>query len=354
MRNKQAIAGLLIFYFLGIAPVFAQKADKNKKLGKVSELFLTDNILPIKMSYAIKELRKNTNDSTYLNIDLTYQEVSGDWQRIPVRVRSRGNFRLNKCYFPPVKMRIKKAEAKGTLFKGNKELKLVLPCLLEKDADDNVIKELIAYKLYELASPYHFKTRLIDISLSEPKGKKIKDHQLKGFFIEDIGNLADRVGGDVLKRNVHPMQQEALSSIRNDFFQFMIGNTDYSAGYQHNEKLLFVNKKAVPVPYDFDMSGLCDTSYSVVSQIKGHELPITKVTERLYRGFKRSNALMFQVKNEFLKNREKMLSVVDGHETYFKNPKEFIKCKKYIQGFFNILGDNARFQRDIMNVARVK
>ena len=177
---------------------------------------------------------------------------------------------------------------------------------------------------------------------------------VKGFFIEDIDKLADRVGGDVLKRNVHPMQQGTLSSIRNDFFQFMIGNTDYSAGYQHNEKLLFVNKTAVPVPYDFDMSGLCDTSYSVVSQIKDQELPISKVTDRLYRGFKRSNALMFQVKNEFLKNREKMLSVVDAHETYFKNPKEFIKCKKYIQGFFDVLADNARFQRDIMNVARTK
>jgi hypothetical protein len=354
MRNKQAIARLLIFYFLSTAFCFAQEAVKIKKLGKVSKLFLTDSILPIKMSYSFKELRKNTNDSTYLNIDLTYEQASGDWQSIPVRVRARGNFRLKKCYFSPVKMRIKKGEAKGTLFKGNKELKLVLPCLLAKNADDYVIKELIAYKLYELASPYHFKTRLLDITIIEPKGNKIKEHQLKGFFIEDIGELADRFGGEVLKRNVHPMQQETLSSIRNEFFQFMIGNTDYSAGYQHNQKLLFINKNAVPVPYDFDMSGLCDTSYSVVSQIKDQELPISEVTERLYRGFKRGDAMMFQVKNEFLENQEKMLGVIDAHETYFTNPKEFVKCKKYIQGFFDVLTDSARFQRDIMTLARIK
>ncbi len=354
MSNKQTIAGLLIFYLLSIAPGFAQKASKSKKLDKVSKLFLTDSALPIKMSYSFKELRKNTNDSTYLNIDLTYQQALGDWQSIPVRVRSRGNFRLKTCYFAPIKMRIKKANAKGTLFKGNKELKLVLPCLLEKDADDNVVKELIAYKLYELASPYHLKTRLVDIALSELKGKKIKEHQVKGFFIEDIDELADRFGGDVLKRNVHPMQQEALSSIRNDFFQFMIGNTDYSTGYQHNQKLLFLNKNSVPVPYDFDMSGLCNTSYAVVSQIKDHELPISKVTQRLYRGFKRGDALMYQVKNEFLENQEKMLSIVDAHETYFKNPKEFVKCKKYIQEFFDVLADNARFQKDIMSLARIK
>lgn len=354
MRNKQAIARLLIFYFLSTAICFAQEVGANKKLGKVSKLFLTDSVLPIKMNYSFKELRKNTNDSTYLNIDLSYEQVPGDWQSIPVRIRSRGNFRLKKCYFPPVKIRIKKAKAKGTLFKGNKELKLVLPCLLEKNADDNVIKELIAYKFYELASPYHFKTRLVDISLFEPKGNKIKEHQVKGFFIEDIKKVADRFGGEVLKRNVHPMQQETLSSIRNEFFQFMIGNTDYSSGYQHNEKLLFLNKNAVPIPYDFDMSGLCNTSYSVVSQIQGKELPITEVTERLYRGFKRNPAIMVQVKNEFLENQEKMLGIVDAHETYFKNPKEFIRCKKYIQEFFKILTDDNRFQREIMNRARTK
>jgi hypothetical protein len=354
MRNKQAIAGLLIFYLLSTTLCFTQEVDVNKKLGKVSKLFSTDSILPIKMSYSFKELRKNTNDSTYLNIDLAYQQSSGDWQSIPLRVRSRGNFRLKKCYFPPVKLRIKKAIAKGTLFKGNKELKMVLPCVLEKNADDNVIKELIAYKLYELASPYHFKTRLLDITLSESRGSKIKEHQVKGFVIEDISELADRSGGNVLKRNVHPMQQETLNSIRNEFFQFMIGNTDFSSGYQHNEKLLFLGKSAIPVPYDFDMSGLCDTSYSVVSQIKGQELPITAVTERLYRGFKRNDAIMFQVKNEFLENKEKMLGIVDAHESYFENSKSFIKCKKYLEGFFAILANDNRFQREIMNRARTK
>ena len=68
------------------------------------------------------------------------------------------------------------------LFKGNKELKLVLPCLKEKNTNDNVIKELLAYKLFEVVSPYHFKTRLLDFTLSEQKGKKVNywvDHSSK-------------------------------------------------------------------------------------------------------------------------------------------------------------------------------
>ncbi len=45
----------------------------------------------------------------------------------------------------------------------------------------------------------------------------------------------------------------------------MIGNTDYSSAYRHNEKLLFVDGNIMPIPYDFDMSGLVDASYAVVS-----------------------------------------------------------------------------------------
>ena len=67
----------------------------------------------------------------------------------------------------------------------------------------------------------------------------------------------------------------------------MIGNTDYSSAYQHNEKLMFVDgMNAIPVPYDFDMSGLVDTNYAVVSQVQGENCRLTDVARRLYRGFR--------------------------------------------------------------------
>ncbi len=251
-------------------------------------------------------------------------------------------------------MKIKKEDYKGTLFKGNKKLKLVLPCLTERDRNDYVLKEFLAYKLYELVSPYHYKTRLLDITLTEPKGKNFKEHKIKGFFIEDIKKVADRHGGKVLKRNMHPMQQDALCSVQNAFFQFMIGNTDFSTAYQHNEKLLFVNKSSMPVPYDFDMSGLCNTSYSVVSQVGKDVLPITEVTQRVYRGFKRDNEVMLEVKNQFLENKTKMLAIIDAHKVHFENPKAYIRCTAYINDFFDVLANESKYKKEILNRARTK
>jgi len=355
MGNNQIFIRLLLFYFLCAPSCFlGQEIVKDKKIGKISKLFSSDSVLQIKLNYANKVIRKSTNDSTYLDITLDYQTGNETWESLPVKVRSRGNFRLKNCYFAPIKMKIKKEDYKGTLFKGNKKLKLVLPCSTERDRNDYVIKEFLAYKLYELISPYHYKTRLLDITLTEPKGKNFKEHKIKGFFIEDIKKVANRNGGKVLKRNVHPMQQDALSSVQNAFFQFMIGNTDFSTAYQHNEKLLFVDKTTVPVPFDFDMSGLCNTSYSVVSQVGKDELPITEVTQRMYRGFKRDNAVMLEVRNQFLGNKTKMFAIIDSLKGHFENPRAYEQCTSYINDFFNVIANESKFKKEILNRARTK
>ena len=69
---------------------------------------------------------------------------------------------------------------------------------------------------------------------SEIRGKKTKVHQLKGILVEDDKNVAGRFNGKVLERSVHPLNQNDICSVQNDFFQYMIGNTDYSTTYQHN------------------------------------------------------------------------------------------------------------------------
>lgn len=354
MGKIQTKLGLLSISIFICASCFSQKEDENKKLGKVSKLFRTEDILEVQMTYSNRDLKKLTNDSTYVNMDLVYKTTSDSLIAVPVRVRARGNFRRNNCYFSPVKLKIKKEHAKGTVFKGNKELKLVVPCLKEKDNNDNVIKEFLAYRLYELVSPYHFKTRLIDFTLKETKGKKIQEHKIKAFFIEDMDELEDRFGGKTLKRNVHPLQQDSLNSIRNAFFQYMIGNTDFSTGYQHNEKLLFVNGYSIPIPYDFDMSGLCNASYAVVSQIAGQELPLNSVTDRLYRGFKRTDATMEAIKKEFVQNQSEMMAIVERHKIYFENMGEFEECKKFLLDFFSIIGNPVKFNSEILAKARIK
>lgn len=334
---------------------FSQDPGSYGQSQETAELFMEREVLPVKLSYSLKDIRRRTNDSTYIKTDLYYESKAGLWDTIEVKLRRRGNYRLKNCYFPPIKLKIKKSISKGTLFEGNKQLKLVLPCLTQKNHNDNVVKEYIAYKLYEIISPYHFKTRMLHIDFTETKGKKEIHHKLAGILIEDIDNVVDRHNAKNVKRYVHPLEQDNTCSVQNDFFQYLIGNTDFSVAYQHNEKLIFIpNKKAMPVPYDFDMSGLVNASYAIVSGVNNQELDITKVTQRMYRGFKRDEKIYHQVRKEFLDNKIQLVETVDSFKSSFDNPNEFIKTKKFILAFFTIIENDSKFNKEILTMARTK
>ena len=352
--KKQLFYLFLFTFFLIISNSYTQDLKNSENIEKVTKLFKSQEILPITLSYSNKDIKRNTNDSTYIKTDLSYTQEDGTWKILEVELRRRGNNRLENCYFPPIKIKIKKSVSKGTLFKGNKKLKLVLPCLKQKSMNDNVIKECLAYKLYEIISPYHFNTRMVTIDFTETRGKKTVIHKLKGFLIEDDKKISARHNGKILKRFIHPLGQDAKTSVQNAFFQYMIANTDYSTAYQHNEKLFFIDNKIIPVPFDFDMSGLVDASYAVVSQIQNVELDITEVTQRMYRGFKRDEKIFQQVRKEFIENKNQMLEIVDSFESKFDDPKEFITAKSFISDFYKILTDDKLFRKKIIDKARTK
>ena len=350
--NKQIICILLFLYFSTSPHIYAQGSNSSESTKTITKLFRNPTILPLKLSYSNKNVKRNTNDSTYIKSTLEYKKENGKWKALDVELRARGNFRRENCYFPPIKIKIKKEASKGTLFKGNKKLKLVLPCLLQKDKNDNVIKEYIAYKLYELISPYHFKTRLVDITLTEPKGRKLKIHTIKGILIEDDKKVAKRHQGKIVKRSIDSRAQNDLTSVQNAFFQFMIGNVDFSTTKQHNAKLLYIDKKIYPIPYDFDMCGLVNASYATVSQTQNNAIKITSVTQRQYRGFQRNSKIIEQVRHEFLSNKNKMLDIVDSFKSSFENQDEWDSCKLFISDFFKIMINDKRFNNEILNGLR--
>ncbi|MUP42430.1 hypothetical protein FLP08_07585 [Gramella aestuarii] len=308
----------------------------------------------ISLRYSNKDIKKDTNDSTYIYTYLKYENLDHAWDSLEVRLRRRGNFRLEHCYYAPLKVKIKKKESKDTPFESHKNLKMVLPCLIQRDMNDNVIKEYLAYKLYEVVSPYHFKTRLTNLKYEELRSNKTKIHEVMAFFIEDDKHVAERIGGKVIESNIHPMNHNARESVRNSFFQFMIGNTDFSNAYQHNSKLIFREGEIIPIPYDFDMAGMVNTSYATVSQINNEKLSIERVTQRMYRGFQREPKLFHEVRLEFLNNRPALLKAIQDCEQLFEDDKEYFSTLLFIEEFFQILNDEEKFETEILAMARRK
>jgi len=339
MKNQR----LLQLIFLLSSMAFAQKAQKSDRL------FEDQSPLQIKLNYSNKEMNRKTDDSTFIKTAMGYFHEE-KWSSIEVDLRARGNFRRNECYFPPIKMKIKKDQYKETLFDGNKTMKLVMPCKLESENNDNVLQEFIAYKIYEKISPYHFKTRRVDIDFTEPNGKKEKTFQLKGFLIEDDKRVAERHEGKVFERYIHPMAMQHLTSVHNAFFQFLIGNTDFSVAYQHNGKLLYIDKNIIPLPYDFDMSGWVDPSYATVNET----LNINSVKDRVYRGFSRDRSYFDQVRKEFKDKKEDLMALVASYASEFESPNEFESMQKFMVSFYQVIENDTAFEKEIVASARTK
>lgn len=332
-----------LFALLFLGSVSAQIEQKSDLL------FENQDPLKIKLSYSNKEIRLKTDDTTYIKTNMSFWHEN-KWNDLEVSLRARGNFRRSKCYFPPIKMKIKKSKAEGSLFEGNKNLKLVVPCLLQEEKNDNIVQEFIAYKLYEKISPYHFQTRMVDIEFLEIKRNKKIVHKLKGFLIEDDKRVADRFEGKSFERYIHPKAMDDLTSIKNSMFQFMIGNTDFSVAYQHNGKLLYIDKTIYPLPYDFDLCGLVDASYAIVNATLG----INTVKERKYRGFKRDESMVQEVRDQLLSKKAQFFQIIDNQKSRFELTSEFESTKSFLSGFFEILEDDSDFDKKVINNMRTK
>jgi len=348
--NKYILFPFLVFFIVLAHELHAQDGNNSE----ATSLFSDQDLLYLKLNYSNKGVKENSNDSTYIKTELSYKARDGSWKNIKSKIKRRGKNRLKNCYFTPIKLKVKKTVAAGTVFDGNNKLKLVLPCIQEKDLNDNILKEFMAYKLYELISPYHFKTRLAAIEYREIREGNVKLHLLMGILIEDIDKVADRYRGRVIDRDVHPLEQDGTCSIRNDFFQFMIGNTDYSIAHQHNQKLLYIDKKILPIPYDFDMSGLVNASYAIVPAANGSKLNIDNVSQRLFRGYKRDERIYQTIRKEFLDNQIALFEIIDGLKSNFSEAREFTKARKYISDFFEILINDKKFKNKIVEKARIK
>lgn len=312
-------------------------------------LFSSKEPLNLQISGSIKSIKKNTNDSTLVTGKLLYEDSTGQWVTVIGQARVRGNFRRENCYFPPLKIKFNKKNVASTIFKGNKSLKLVFPCHTSGEKNVLVRKEYLCYQFYELLSPFHFRTRIANLTLTELSRKKPKSFEILTFFVEDNSMVAKRADGKIMKvRGLSPAVFDERTAIRNDFFQYMIGNADWSATYQHNTNVMYAGNKYHTLSYDFDMSGFVNAGYA---RTNAPQLGTGDPRERVYRGFCRAPSTMEEVRKDFLARQGAIHSLIDNEAHHFSKP-ELDDMHNYLDGFFKILANDAQFRTAILESCR--
>ena len=317
-------------------------------LSQASSLFDRDEVLSITLSGNLMELLKDrTGEPQYFPITLSYQDVGSKVTSIPIKAKTRGNFRRDKanCYYPPLLLNFSK-ESEKTIFSEQDKVKLVMPC----QGDQYVVREYLVYKLYNLVSPKSFRARLVKITLDDPNLKEKDKEPLYGILLEEEEQMAKRNGMVLVERQlVRPEQTVPGDFLNMAVFEYLIGNTDWSVQYRQNVKLIASDTTTMPftVPYDFDHSGIVDAPYARPAAA----LAMSSVRQRRYRGFCISDMVHYEkVIAHYNQLKESIYSVYTS--TDLLDEKEKKSIVKYLDEFFETINNPKKIKEEFQYPCR--
>jgi len=295
---------------------------------------------------------------------LSYQDPGGTAVSIPVDIRTRGMARLQPriCEFPPLRLDFPSAEVEGTLFANQDKLKLVTHCQDNRSAfEQYVLQEYLIYRTYNLLTEMSFRVRLARITYTDTDGDRDTVTRY-GFLIEDEDRLAERNGWEVLHcPQVPPDVMEPVQLALLELFQYMIGNTDWSAfAKEANRSECCHNAKPIgdvavgpvfAVPYDFDITGVISTRYANrLFRENLERLGLRSVRDRLYKGRCASLPYLEQTFQLFNEKKDSIYAVYRSQDGLEEDILE--KSLEYLDEFYEIINDQDKAQREIVRNCR--
>jgi len=307
------------------------------------ELFDADQPMECTLSFDMRKLNKEKDQEQYQDAIIVCHGEDSVILEKRIQLRARGIYRKNICHLPPIRLNLEDSVKKSGGFKKHKSIKLVTHCEHTKMYREYVLKEYLAYKLYNLLTEESFKVRLMKVRYIDTGRKEPKEYPGYGFLIEDIDVVAkrsDAIEIEVLTINQEHLDFEAMRRVA--IFQFMIGNTDWSVPGLHNYKLLRSNdplKTApIPVPYDFDLAGLVDAVYATPDPL----FPIQDVRERYFRGICGTLEEFKVALQEFYDIKDAVYQTILEFECI--EDKTRTEILRYIDEFYEIIESDKRIQ----------
>lgn len=307
-------------------------------------LFESDDTVALTVTAPMRELIRARHRKETYDAEVSYADSAGNVVTLDARISARGNSRLETCDFPPIRLEFEPAETKGTLFEGQKRLKMVTHCKRGKDGERWVLQELGIYRAYNVVTDYSYRVRRLDMTWRDAASQRW-EREGPAFFIEDTDDLAARVG----RQNIRPPevqteQYHLAETTHHILFQYLIANTDFSVkrgpqgeGCCHNARVIAEpgsQANWIVVPYDFDQAGIINTSYA----LPGRRLGIRRVTQRLYRGFCWQNDALADSIARFNERRDAITAALVPAEI---SASQQSRIRRFVDRFYDTINDPA-------------
>ncbi len=284
-----------------------------------------------------------------------------DGARYNLLVSARGMSRRvgGICTFPPLRIDFENNELRDTIFRAQNRLKLTTHCRPTSNYTQLYVVEYMAYRLFNEITPLSFRARPLSVTYHDTDGRRGDDTQF-GFFVEDDDDMArrnNRVSLEIETRTATIEQLDGEAAARVALFEFMVGNLDWDMLQSaqgrdccHNVRLLASSETSraalVPVPYDFDHTGLVNAPYALPPE----GLDARNVRDRLYRGYCAHNDYLPAAIALFQSRREAINAVIAAETRLSEGRRQ--NARRYIDAFFDVVSDPANVQRELIGRCR--
>ena len=248
-----------------------------------------------------------------------------------VEINARGHLRRmsRTCDYVPLRLTFPKKAGAGTVFAKQEALKLVVQCAGGHDFEQFILREYLAYRIFNVITPHSFRARLARVSYVDRVSGKPAGTRL-GMFLEDESDVAKRMEGRVVelpRLRFEDLHMDTLMPMM--IFEYMIGNTDYSIWALHNVRIVQRPDKSLhPLPYDFDVTGLVNPPYAVPA--KG--LMLKTVLDRMYRGPCRQQELVDPYVANFVAKKDIVRALPAGIPGIDRATRD--EARGYIDSFY--------------------
>ena len=321
-------------------------------------LYSSDEVLKIRLEAPFARLLDEYEAAGHYRASMVVKG-GGDSLELAIHVQARGKARLRTgiCNFPGLMLYFDDSPVDGTPFDGHDILPLTTHCRTDRRwFEQYMLLEYLTYRTYTELTDLSLRVRLARIEYVD-SDREMHVTTKYGFFLEHWDNMAARNGWVRVQAPVIPPQEYDLAQ-RNLFevFQYMIGNTDWSMALAapddsyccHNAVPVGDPAGPVfPVPFDFDQAGIVNPPYAIPSPT----LSITRVRQRLYRGFCDTNDRLDGTLDRFRQERPAIEALFQLEALSDRARKQ---AEEYLEGFFNVIDDANAAQRDLAGRCRTK
>ncbi len=326
--------------------------------GNPHPLFADENPIKLTITAPFGEITHKAERSTDQHeARLDYHGAAAETHAI--KLSARGNSRRSKllCDFPPLRIEFAEKPVDASFFDGQNRLKLVTHCKRSARFQQYYLMEYTAYRFLNVMTPLSLKVRMAEIDYVDAKNGKTVISRL-GFLIEDTDDAARR--NDMVEidtPDINKAQLNAAHAGLYSIFQYMIGNLDWSmhSGVDgkdccHNTKLVGAKAAAqeqlVPVPYDFDYSGLVNAPYAVPPE----NISVRNVQQRRYRGFCTHNGDALAAAAAFRAKKGELLAVLADNSAL--EDRTLKSAERYVNAFFDDIADDATIEKKLFRHCR--